>query len=261
MDKVGSLLRSGFLEELVHELELALAPAAAIGHAHPAFLLQEVEEDDAPEQLLHVVAHALLVAVESAHDGFVGRMLGAFLPLIGLLDVALAGGVEHKAGVVLAVLVEELLRECLHGEGLADVGDGHLLALLVEQFLEVLRGRAAGVSAPEEEGEAFGVGGLLTLRTLVAEGEAPFAASGMGLVVVEDHKGGGVMVHDASSEALQVDAVVRHSHAAVDGDVVNPQPRPAYEDFPDQLHTADAGVMGQLDVVFFVGQVVLIDGV
>ena len=109
MDKVGLLLCSGFLEELVHESELALAPAAAIGHAHPAFLLQEVEEDDAPEQLLHVVAHTLLVAAESLHDGLVGRVLRAFLPLIGLLAVVLAGGVKYKIVVVCVILLEELL--------------------------------------------------------------------------------------------------------------------------------------------------------
>ena len=132
MDKVGLLLCSGFLEELVHESELAFTPVAVIGHAHPAFLLQEVEEDDAPEQLLHVVAYALLVAAESLHDGFVGRMLGAFLPLIGLLDVALAGGVEHEVGIVFAILVEELLRERLHGEGGLEVSDSYLFALLIE---------------------------------------------------------------------------------------------------------------------------------
>ena len=132
MDKVGLLLRSGFLEELVHESELAFTPVAAIRHAHPTFLLQEVEKDDAPEQLLDIVAHALLVAAESLHDGLVGRVLRAFLPLIGLLDVALARGVEHKLGVVLAVLVEELPRERLDGEGRLEVSDSHLLSLLVE---------------------------------------------------------------------------------------------------------------------------------
>ena len=132
VNEVGPLCLGRTVEEAVHELVVALAPAAAIEYAHPAFLLQEVEEDDAPEQLLHVVAHALLVAVESLHDGFIGRMLCAFLPLIGLLDVALAGGVEHEVGIVFAILVEELLRERLHGEGGLEVSDSYLFALLIE---------------------------------------------------------------------------------------------------------------------------------
>ena len=191
MDKVGLLLCSGFLEELVHESELALAPAAAIGHAHPAFLLQEVEKDDAPEQLLDVVAYALLVAAESLHDGLVGRVLRAFLPLIGLLDVALAGGVEHKAGVVLAVLVEELLRERLDGEGLLDVLNLHALSFGVplEQIEKVLRGSAARVVGAEKKGEALGVGRLFVFVGFIAEGEAPLVSAGV--LVTEDHEGTG----------------------------------------------------------------------
>ena len=187
MDKVGLLLRSGFPEELGHELELARAPAAAIGHAHPAFLLQEVEEDDAPEQLLDIVAHTLLVAAESLHNSFVGRVLRVFLPLVGLL----ARGVEHKLGVVLAVLVEELLRECLHGEGVLDVPNLHALpfGVLLEQLEEVLRGSAARVVGAEKEGEALSVGRLFVFVGFIAEGEAPLVSAGV--LVTEDHEGTG----------------------------------------------------------------------
>ena len=56
------------------------------------------------------------------------------------------------------------------------------------------------------------------------------------------------MLHNAAGEQLQGDAVVRHLHMIVDGDVKDLQGRCAGIDFAFQHHVAYAGCFGLLAV-------------
>lgn len=66
----------------------------------------------------------------------------------------------------------ELLRKCLDREGVFDILDLYG-TLLVDEPLEVVRGRTAVLSRTEEEGEALATRGVCLTSALVAEGEAP----------------------------------------------------------------------------------------
>ena len=85
----------------------------------------------------------------------------------------------------------ELLRKRLDGEGVLDVLDLYG-TLLVDEPLEVVRGRTAVLSRTEEEGEALATRGVCLTSPLVAEGEAPLPgllALRTSILVVEEHEG------------------------------------------------------------------------
>ena len=92
---------------------------------------------------------------------------------------------------MLTILIEELLIQCLDREGIFDVLDLYSTSL-VDEPLEVVRGRAAVLSWAEEEGEALATGGVCLTSPLVAEGEAPLPGLltlRTSILVVEEHEG------------------------------------------------------------------------
>lgn len=133
VEEVGLLPVGGLLEQVEHELPVAIAPLVAGRHAHPPFLLQEVEEDDAPHHPLHVVADGLLVAVgfDESLPHAVGRV----------------GHIGHELVILPLIFPEELFREGLDAERFLDVGHVEVAALCVEPH-EVVRRRAARLSRP-----------------------------------------------------------------------------------------------------------------
>ena len=92
---------------------------------------------------------------------------------------------------MLTVLIEELLIQRLDREGVFDVLDLYG-TLLVDEPLEVVRGRTAVLSRTEEEGEALATRGVCLTSPLVAEGETPLPgllALRLSILVVEEHEG------------------------------------------------------------------------
>ena len=69
---------------------VAVGPGAG-ACAEPAFLLEKVEEDEAAEELLDIVADALVVAAEGGVKGTVRAADDGLDPFAGLTDKALAG--------------------------------------------------------------------------------------------------------------------------------------------------------------------------
>ena len=95
VEKVGLQCGRGGAEEVEEEVVGPFAPRSAEGDAEPAFFLDEVEEDDAAEELFDVVADGFLLAVAGFGGG--GGTGGAG-------EVLAHGGIAHhevdKAGIV-----------------------------------------------------------------------------------------------------------------------------------------------------------------
>ena len=119
----AAIVREQFLE--VAALALVIAPRRALWHAHPTFLLEELQEDKAPHHLFHVVANGFAVVIE---DGVKERRNGAnlfFLELIALplhRQITPPGDFLNEILINALVLIEEPLAERLDGEGIA-IGD------------------------------------------------------------------------------------------------------------------------------------------
>ena len=120
----------------------AIAPIAALGHAEPAFLLQEVEEDDLPHEFLGKVGGADIFGGEFRADGFV--LLREVVEFV--FEV-----VEERI-----VLPEELLGDGFDAEGVFDLRQrGTILGFLEQVEKARLRGVAAFALA-DDVGTAAG---------------------------------------------------------------------------------------------------------
>lgn len=85
----------------------------------------------------------------------------------------------------------ELLRKSLDREGVFDVLNLYSTSL-VDEPLEVVRGRTTVLSRAEEEGEALATRGVCLTSPLVAEGEAllpGLLTLRTSILVVEEHEG------------------------------------------------------------------------
>ena len=241
VEKVGLQCGRGGAEEVEEEVVGPFAPRSAEGDAEPAFFLDEVEEDDAAEELFDVVADGFLLAVAGFGGG--GGTGGAG-------EVLAHGGIAHhevdKAGIVGFVAGEELAGEGFDGEGAAEVVDVELhfgvSGAAVDEGAEVFGGGAAGLPGAEEEGEAAGIGAGGGIVGFVAEGEAPLPIGAT--FVVDEEEGAGVGVHDAAHELLHADAVLGHADAIGDGDVEDVEGLEAEVDVGDAGDGANAGGFG-----------------
>ena len=216
VEKVGLLVGIGRLEEPMQEVGRTFAPGGAEGHAEPPLLLEEVEKDDAPEELFDVVANGFLLAVTGF--GGVGGLRGAG-------EVLAHGGIAHhevdKRLVVGFVAGEELAGEGFDREGLAQIVDVEfgigVVGAPIDEPPEVFGRGATGLPGAEEEGEAASGGAGRGVVGFVAEGEAPLPFGAV--FVVDEEEGAGVGVHDAPHELLHPDAVARHAHAVAHGHI------------------------------------------
>ena len=241
VEKVGLLFGRGGAEEVEEEVVEPFAPLVAEGHAEPALLLHEVEEDDAAEEFFDVVADGFFLAF--AGFGGVGGTVGAG-------EVGAHGGVVHhevdEAIVVLFVAVEELAREGFDGEGLAEVVDveEHLGVggAAVDEFAEVFGRRATSLPRTEEESEALGVAARSGIVGFVAEGETPLPVGAT--FVVDEEKSAAVGVHEAAHELLHSHAVLCHAHAVGHGDVEDVERLHAEVDVCDARDAANARGLG-----------------
>lgn len=229
VEEVGLLPVCGLLEQAQHELPVALAPLVAGRHAQPPFLLQEVEEDDAPHHPLHVVADGLLVAVgfDKGLPHAVGRV----------------GHVGHELVILPLIFPEELFREGLDAERLLDVGDGEAPALRIEPH-EVVRRRAARLPRPEQESEPPAVGAVAHGLVLVAKGEPPVPPRLVG--IVEEHESARIDVHHGADEPLAAHPVALHQDAVAHRDVEDLQRHAAQEKLPDNFDAPDTRRVGHL---------------
>ena len=115
---------------------------------------------------------------------------------------------------MLTVLIEELLIQCLDGEGVFDVLNLYSTSL-VDESLEVVRGRTTVLSRAEEEGEALATRGVCLTSPLVAEGEAPLPgllALRPSILVVEEHEGQGMSIHDPTYQLLDAHPITSHMY-------------------------------------------------
>ena len=157
VEKVLLLRFRGALKEAEHKVLVALAPRLACRHAEPAFLLQEMQEDDAPEEFLHIVAHALVVPAEVGIHLRVRLVRRLFQPLAAGFDKALARDVFHKPLVVLLVFPEKLVGERFDVKRRLDVLQFYV-ARLAKELAKVVGHGAAALIGPEQEGVTLAVG-------------------------------------------------------------------------------------------------------
>ena len=80
-----------------------------------------MQEGDSSHHLLDVVANLLLVVAEGLHEFMVRRSDVFLFPFTAAFHKAFACDVLYEVGVLLAVFVEKLVRECFYGEGFLEV--------------------------------------------------------------------------------------------------------------------------------------------
>ena len=220
VEAVGLAGVVGLAVEGAEELEVAACPVGVVsGAAEPFLALEELEEDEAAEEFFDEVA-----------DGFVGLVLGGGIVLVGDGEGAAGGGGVFRAEqvgdeflVVFLVGFEEFFGEALDGEGVLELGEGEVGALLGDGF-EATGGGAAGFVLAEEEGEAAR-GGFVGIEcaglfvdggALGGVGEAPV----VGAVLVEGGEDGvGLhLVDELGDVVAQADAVAGEVELVGGGD-------------------------------------------
>ena len=111
-DLAESFLLIAVLEQVLQELGVTAFPTVAIRHAHPFFLLQELNEHQSSHQVLDIVANSFLgigEILEFLHDGLAGVAIIALNPSAIFLDHALACNELNDVLVVGLVLVKEVI--------------------------------------------------------------------------------------------------------------------------------------------------------
>lgn len=182
--EVGFLFIGSAKEQVAHELLVALSPLAALGHTHPAFLLQEMQESDASKHLLDVVAHqfvgllyllllcevAIYKSLESRIYGWVWVVQHLFLVLVAFLYVFLACDIAYELLVLVFILAEELFGKRLHVESLFNVGNFNVVAFIC-QFQKILGSCAARLPGTEKKCVSLTLGVLFVGSSFVAIGK------------------------------------------------------------------------------------------
>lgn len=146
VEVVGPLHGQRLVEQRLQQLleEVVVAPPAAPGlarrHAQPALLLQEVEEDDLAQQLLG----------EGAAVDAPGFELGANPAVAGRNGVQLVPHLHEE----LLVAAEELPSDGLDVEGVLQVGQRGVVAVVGQDGEKLLLSGVVGLVLAHQEGVA-----------------------------------------------------------------------------------------------------------
>ena len=215
IEKIVLLPVARMVVQVEHEFTVTVVPRLL--RAEPSLFLEKVKEHDAPEHLLHVVAHGLVVVVKLRIDFLVRNTFRNLFPLPADLLEALAGDVLYDTLVIRLVLGEELVGKCLDVESSLDVVHGGTCRRRCGcgKLDEVLRGGAATLVRSEKKRKTLGLSDVLV--AFAAEGEAPVPS--FGVRVVEDHERALESAEDATYDALYRYAITREEDMICDGDV------------------------------------------